>query len=134
MICNVFNTQYLEIKLKCLKKIASDKIKGTKNALSFLSRAPAYHSLTFNLRFLYELKHKVRLSKSVCGIFHFRFRSVFITVYQFILLLNKKLGLSLTLKRHNSFHNTITIIEKPQTFFFPDLWFFICNKKFYNFF
>ena len=38
----------------------------------------------FNLQFLYELKHKVRLSKSACGIFHFRFRFVFINVYIFV--------------------------------------------------
>ena len=67
-----------------LKKIPSDKINGTKNALFFLSRAPTHHSFTFNLRFLYELKHKVRLSKTVCGIFHFRFRFVFIKVYIFV--------------------------------------------------
>ena len=42
---------------------------GTKNALYFLLRAPPNHSFIFNLRFLYELKHKVRrLSKTVCGI------------------------------------------------------------------
>ena len=61
-----------------LKKIPSEKIKGTKNALSFLSRAPTYQSFTFNLRFLYELKQKVRLSKTMCGIFRFRFGFVFI--------------------------------------------------------
>ena len=66
-----------------LKKIPSDKINGTKNALFFLSRAPTHHSFTFNLQFLYELKHKVRLSKTLCGIFHFRFRFVFIKVYIF---------------------------------------------------
>ena len=54
-----------------LEKSPSDKINGTKNALFFPSRAPTHHSFTFNLRFLYELKHKVRLSKTVCGIFHF---------------------------------------------------------------
>ena len=54
-----------------LKKFPLDKINGTNNALFLLSRAPAYHSFTFNLRFLYELKHKVRLSKTVCGVFHF---------------------------------------------------------------
>ena len=68
-------------KTKVLKKFASDKINGTKNALFFLLRAPTHHSFTFNLRFLYELKHKARLSKTVCGIFHFRFRFVFIKVY-----------------------------------------------------
>ena len=59
-----------------LKKFLSDKINGTKNALSFLSRAPAHHS--------FDLKHKVRLSKTVCGIAHFRFRFVFIKVYIFV--------------------------------------------------
>ena len=48
------------------KKLSSDKINGTKNALLFLSRAPTHHSFTFNLRFLHELKQKVRLSKTVC--------------------------------------------------------------------
>ena len=67
-----------------LKKILSDKINVTKNALFLLSRAPTHHSFTFNLRFLYELKHKVRGSKSVCGSFHFRFRFVFIKVYIFV--------------------------------------------------
>ena len=56
----------------------------TKNAIFFLSRAPTHHSFTFNLQFLYELKHKVRVSKTVCGIFHFRFRFVFNKVYIFV--------------------------------------------------
>ena len=60
------------------KKFPSDKINGTKNALS---RAPTHHSSTFNLRLLYEL---VRLSKTVCGIFHFRFCFIFIKVYIFV--------------------------------------------------
>ena len=55
----------------------------TKNALSFFSRAPAHDSFTFNSRFLYELKHKVRLSKTVCGIFRFQFCFVLIKVYNF---------------------------------------------------
>ena len=67
-----------------LKKIPSDKINGIRNVLFFLSRAPTHHSFTFNLRVLYELKHKVRLSKTVCGILHFRFCSVFIKVYIFV--------------------------------------------------
>ena len=46
-----------------LKKLPLDKVNGTKNALSFLSRAPADHSFTFDSRFLHELKYKVRLSK-----------------------------------------------------------------------
>ena len=45
-----------------LKKFRSDKINGTRNTLFFLSRDPTHHSFTFNLRYLYELKHKVGLS------------------------------------------------------------------------
>ena len=44
----------------------SDKIIGTKYPLFFLSRAPTHHSFTFNLRILYELKHKVCTSKTNC--------------------------------------------------------------------
>ena len=67
-----------------LKKFPSGKINGTNNAPFFFSRAPTHDSFTFNLRFLYELKLKVRLSKTVSGIFHFRFRLVFIKVYIFV--------------------------------------------------
>ena len=70
-------------KTQILKKLSSDNINGIKNALFFLSRAPT-HSFTFNLQFLYKLKDKARLSKIVCGIFHFWFRSVFIKVYIFV--------------------------------------------------
>ena len=64
-----------------LKKFPSNKISSTENVLLFLSRAQTHHSFTFNLGFLYELKQKARLCKTVCGIFHFRFRFVFIKVY-----------------------------------------------------
>ena len=67
-----------------LKKLPSDKINGTKNTLFFLLRAPIHHISTFNLRFLYELKHKARLSKTVCGILHFRFRFAVIKVFIFL--------------------------------------------------
>ena len=40
-----------------LKKIQNKRFK---NALFLLSRPPTHRSFTFNLRFLYELKHKVR--------------------------------------------------------------------------
>ena len=66
------------------KKFLLDKINGTKNALFFLLRAPTNHRFTFNLRFLYELKHKVRFSKPVCEIFHFQFRFVLIKIYIFL--------------------------------------------------
>ena len=65
-------------------KFPSDKVNGTKSALFFLSQAPAPHSFTLNLRFLYDLKYKVRLSEPVCGIFHFRFCFIFIKVYIFV--------------------------------------------------
>ena len=71
-------------KTQILKKVPSDKINSIKNVFFFLFQAPTHHSFTFNLWFLYELKHKVRLSKTVCGIFHFRFRFVFIKVYIFV--------------------------------------------------
>ena len=61
-----------------LKKILSHKVNGTKNAFSFLWRAPTYHGFDFNLRFLYELKQKIRIFKSICGIFYFQFRFDFI--------------------------------------------------------
>ena len=60
-----------------LKIFPSDKVNDTKYAF-FLLRAPTL------LRFLYELKHKVRLFKTVCGIFHFLFHFIFIKVYIFV--------------------------------------------------
>ena len=51
------------IKKQLLKKNLPDKINAAKNALLFLSRAPA-HSFIFNSRFLYELKDMVGLSKT----------------------------------------------------------------------
>ena len=71
-------------RIQILKKFLSDKINGTINALFFLSQAPTHHSFTFNFPFLYELKHKVRLSKTGCEIFYFRFLFDFIKVYIFV--------------------------------------------------
>ena len=62
----------------------SDKVNGPKTVIFHLLRVSSHHSFTFNLRFLYELKNKVRLCKIVCGIFYFRFRFVFIKVYIFV--------------------------------------------------
>ena len=62
------------------KKITFGKIRGSKNTRFFLSRAPTHDSLTFNLQFLYELKHKICLSKTVFGIFYSRICFVFIRV------------------------------------------------------
>ena len=74
-----------------LKKFPLDKINGTKNALCFLSRA--HDSFIFNSQFLYYI---------MCGIFHFRFRLVFIKLYYFC---STKSVDSWTLKHHNSFQN-----------------------------
>ena len=71
-------------KTQMLKKIPLDKINSTKRALFFISRASTNHSFTFNVWFLYELKLKVRPSKTVCGIFHVRFPFVFVKVYIFL--------------------------------------------------
>ena len=65
---------FLDFKNK--QKISFGQNKRDKNAL-FLW-APTHHSFTFNLRFIYELKHKVPLSKTVCWIYHFWFRLVFV--------------------------------------------------------
>ena len=54
-----------------LKNFPSDKINGTKNALFFLSRAPTHHSFTYNLRFLYEMKHKACLCKTFFKVYNF---------------------------------------------------------------
>ena len=82
-------------------------------SIFFFGKLQLITVLLFNLRFLYELKHKVRLSKTVCGIFHFRFRFVFVKVYIFVFLY------SLTLKRHNLFK--IKIRENPHTVLLPGL-------------
>ena len=84
---------------------------GTKSAFFFLSRAPTHHSFTFNLRFLYELKHKVRLSKTVCGIFHFRFRFIFNKVYIFVQQIDLNVIIPFKIK----------IIKKPHVVLLPDL-------------
>ena len=83
-ILKVCSIHYTLDKTQMLKKFPSEKINVTKNALSFLWRATTHHSFTFNSQFLYELKHMVHLSKTLRGIFHFRFRLVSIKVYIFV--------------------------------------------------
>ena len=65
-------------------KIPFGQNKRYKNDLFLLLQAPNHHSFTYNFRFLYKLKRKVFLSKSVRGIFHFQFSFVFIKVYIFV--------------------------------------------------
>ena len=60
----------------------------------FLGELQLRHSFIFNL--CYELKHKVRLSKTVRGIIPFS-----MPIYIF----DRQNAWTLTLKRHNSFQN-----------------------------
>ena len=99
--------QYTIKKTEMLKKFRSDKINSTRNTLFFLSRDPTHHSFTFNLRYLYELKHKSGLS-----VFFAQQNAWTLWLLNFII----------------SFK--IKIIEKPHTVLFPGLWFLSCNKKF----
>ena len=74
-----------------------DKLNATKNTLLFLLQAPTHHSSTFNLWFLYELKHTVLLSKLCVG------SSIFGSVsflLKFVFLFNKKHRLIYFKKRH----------------------------------
>ena len=66
--------------------VHSDKINSTKDAL-FFSWAPLHKSFNLNSPFSYELKRKLRLSKSVCRVFD----PVWFML-MFIFLFNKKHG------------------------------------------
>ena len=109
-------------KNQMLKKCLSSKINVTKNALFFLSRAPTHHSFIFNSQFLFKLKHMVHLSKTVCGIFHFWFRLVFVKLF----FCSTKSMDSLTLKHHNS-------LQKPYAVLLPDLWIFKLQQDVWKF-
>ena len=119
---SVFNTLYIEIKNANVKKISFGQNKRYKKIPFFLQHAATHHSFPFNLRFLHELKHKVRLSKTVCGIFHFRFCFVFINVY----ISAKQNAWTLDFKTSNVLSK---LIEKPHTVLLPGLCFLSCNKK-----
>ena len=94
----VFNTLYIEIKHKCQKNSFGENKRYKKCPFFFFLQAPTHHSFGFNLRFLYELKYKIRLCKTVWGIFHCRFR-----FYVILYFCSTKYMDSLTLKSHNSF-------------------------------
>ena len=65
-----------------LTKFPLDKISGSKMPSFFFRELQIITVLLF--RFIYELKHQVRLSKTVCGILHFRFLFLLIKVYIFV--------------------------------------------------
>ena len=123
-ILKVYSIHYtLRWNINVKKKFPLDKIKGTENALFFLSRAPTHHSFTFNLQFLYKLEHKVSLSKNVCWIFHFHFHFAFIKVYIFVQQNTWTLSLWNVI-----IPSKIKIIENPYTVLLPGLWFLSCSK------
>ena len=109
---SLYNTLYFDIKHKCEKKFPSDKV-NVKKKCSFLSRAQ-FIRFTFNSQFIYKLKHRLHPSKTVRGIFHFRFCLVLIRVCIFVQHF-------LTLKRHNFFQNknnkkaTQSFVPRPLT-------------------
>ena len=77
---SLFTTLYIGIN----HKIFFGQNKHYKKALFFLLRPPFHHSITFNLQFLYKLKHLVHLSKAFYGMFHFLFRLASIKLYIFL--------------------------------------------------
>ena len=123
-ILKVYSIHYTLRQNKNVKKTSFGK-NVTKNALFVLSRAPFHHTFTFDSRFLYELEHKIWFSKSVCGIFYFRFRFVFIS----LLFLQKAWILRL---QNVIIPLKIKITEKPQIILLPYFWFLNYNKKFLN--
>ena len=88
-----------------------------------LLRAPTHHRFTFDLRFLFEMKHKVDLFKSVWRIFHFRFLYfIFIIIYVF--------DLQKTWKGTHSFAFKSSIF-KLQKEVFSSIWvFFHVHSRF----
>ena len=76
------------------KNIPSDKINVGKNILFFfLSRASTHNSFTFNLLFLYELRHKVHhFSEIFYVVFYFWF-SLVSFLLKFTFFFTKKHGL-----------------------------------------
>ena len=95
-------------KTQMIKKIASDKINKECTLFSFANST--HHSFTSDSQCLYELKHKVHFSKSVCGVFH-------LSLY----FCSRSMG-SLTLKCHNFFQNqnnrkaTHSFAPRPQIY------------------
>ena len=75
-------------KTRISKKNSLRQNKRYKKALLFLLCVPTHYSFPFNLRFLYELKHKLRLFNVEFSIF-----DSFSFLLKFIFLLNKMHGL-----------------------------------------
>ena len=54
-----------------VKKTSFGQNKRSKKVPLFSFVTPTHHSFAFKLQFLNELRHKVRLYTTVCGIFYF---------------------------------------------------------------
>ena len=99
-------------KTQMSKKIPSDKMNVTKNAVFFLSRAPTHRSFTFNLQ-PYTIWSTWFISLKLCvGL------PIFESVSLLFLLKNP--------------WTRKTIIETSRTVLLPDFWFLSYNKKFEN--
>ena len=110
-----------DVKLLRWRRVA-DVLKTNKCLLGSNSQPP-----TRSLRFLYELKPKIHLSKTVCGIFHFRFGLLFIKIS---ILLQQTTRILWAWSLIIPFK--IKIREKLRTVLIPDLRFLSCNKNFEN--
>ena len=73
-------------KTQVLKNNSIGQDKRYKNAVFFFSWASAHYSFISNSRVLYDRNHKVRLSKSACRVFHFRFCLIFIKVFIYLFI------------------------------------------------
>ena len=107
-----------------LEKFPSDKGNVTKNALffSFVSSNSSQFYFGFTILIQSEA-HKFHLSKTVRGIFHFRFRLIFIKVYIFVQQKTWPLWLQNVIINFK-----IEMIEK--LLWFLSLWFLSFNKTF----
>ena len=103
--------QYTKTEIK-LKFSSDNKIFKKMHSLFFHKL-----QLIFNSWFLYELKNKVHLSKTVCGILHVRFYFIFIKAYIFI---QQKAWVIWLWNVLISFK--ITIIEKSHMVLIPYFW------------
>ena len=106
-LVNTLYTKNTKHKTQMLRKNSFEQNKRCIEC-SFFSFASSnlsqFYRFTFSSQFLYELKHKVHLSRCVYGIYHFFFLSLY-----FCLIKNMD---SLTLKRHNSFQKKTATNKK----------------------
>ena len=86
----------------------------------------------FNSQVLYELKHKVRLSKKIKTCVRFYTFDSVSFLLKFSFSFQKKDMDSLTPKRRNSFQKQNNGKVTGHTFFCSQIWFLSCSKTFEN--